>query len=140
MAQRRFELGAARLGCVLLLVSACLLSMSCSEATRINTFPPGARVWVNGRDLGEAPVKFSVKSWSVRRHAYHYRAEKPGYVTKEGYIEPYLSIGRIIAAGTSSCITCFQGFYEFDDDTEIVLSQEPLPAAPVGPPPPSAVP
>jgi hypothetical protein len=107
-------------------MSVCLASISCSETARINTFPQGARVWVNGRDLGEAPVKFSVKSWSVRSHAYHYHAEKPGYLTKDGYLEPHLSIGRIIAAGTSSCITCFHGFYEFDEDTEIVLQQDPL--------------
>lgn len=118
----------------LILMNVCLTLISCSETTRINTFPQGARVWVNGRDLGEAPVKFSVKSWSVRRHAYHYRAEKPGYLTKDGYLEPHLSIGRIIAAGTSSCITCFHGFYEFDEDTEILLPQDPLAPSPACPP------
>lgn len=128
-------LAAALCGTRTLILMSFLASFSCSEATRINTFPQGARVSINGRDLGEAPVKFSVKSWSARQQAYHYRAEKPGYLTKEGYIEPHLSIGRIIAAATSSCMTCaFHGFYEFDEDTEIVLSQDPIGVAACPPP------
>ena len=133
MQQRQFQNEVMRSARTLILIALCLASISCSESTRINTFPQGARVWVNGRDLGEAPVKFSVKSWSVRPHAYHYRVEKPGYLTTDGYLEPHLSIGRIIAAGTSSCMTCFHGFYEFDEDTEIVLSQDPLMPSPACP-------
>lgn len=100
----------------------------CSESTQIHTQPADAFVYVNGRMLGKAPVELSVRSWSVRRHAYRLRVEKAGYLTKETYLEPHFSVGRLISAVASSCLTCsFHGFFEFDEDTEIVLDVEPPP-------------
>ncbi len=99
-----------------------VLLAGCSESTKIHTNPPGALVWINGEELGAAPVKFKVKSWDVRRNAYRYHVEAPGYQPKDGYVQPHLSIGRIITATMSSCFTCgFHGFFEFDPDTEIAL-------------------
>jgi len=111
-----------------LLLPACVTAAGCSEATRINTTPPGAYVWINGHALGTAPVEFKVKSWSARRNAYHYHIEKPGYLEKDGFLQPHLSITRIVSAAMSWCLTCsFHGFYEFDEDTEIALQPD-LPA------------
>lgn len=105
----------------LLLVS--LVVSACSETTRIFSDPPGATVWINGSPLGETPVKFKARSWSVRPNAYRYRVEKTGYVAREGYLTPRLSVGRIVSAYMSSCMSCFRGFYEFDAETRIVLAE-----------------
>src|SRR5512139_1216110 len=114
-----------RMNFLFLIVPLCLVLAGCSETTRIHTTPPGAMVRINGRDLGPAPVKLSVNSWSARPNAYHYHVETPGYVPKEGYVEPHLSINRIVAAALSSCFTCsFRGFYQFDEETEIVLQPD----------------
>jgi len=112
----------------LLLVA--LVMAACSEKTQIYTDPAAANVQINGRDLGPAPVELRVKSWSVRPNSYRYHVEKPGYVAQDGYIQPHLSIGRIVVAAASWCFTCsFHGFFEFDDETEIVLQPEPPPSA-----------
>ena len=118
-----------------ILIVAILLLAGCSESTMIHTNPPGAIVWINGKELGTAPVKLKVKSWDARRDAYHYHVEKPGYQPKDGYVQPHLSIGRVASAAFSSCLTCSHGFFEFDPDTEIALSPE---GAPQQPPEPTA--
>jgi hypothetical protein len=111
-------------------VVASLCLLACSEKTRIYTQPPGANVQINGRDLGRAPVDLSVKSWSVRPNSYRYHVQMPGYVAQDGYIQPHLSIGRVIAAASTWCFTCsFHGFFEFDPETQIVLEREPPPSA-----------
>lgn len=109
----------------LMIVATCLTLAACSETTRIYTTPPGATVWINGRELGPAPVKLRVKSWSARPNGFHYHVEKRGYLPQDGYVQPHLSVSRIVAAAVSSCLTCsFHGFYEFDEDTELVLQPE----------------
>ena len=104
-------------------LSISMVAGACSEMTRISSDPPGATVWVNGSALGETPLKFRARSWSVRPNTYRYRVEKLGYVTQEGYLEPQLSVRRIVAAYLSSCMTCFHGFYEFAPETHIVLPE-----------------
>jgi hypothetical protein len=53
-----------------------------------------------------------------------------GDVAQDGYVQPHLSIGRVIAAASSWCFTCsVHGFFEFDPETEIVLDREPPPSA-----------
>jgi hypothetical protein len=94
---------------------------SCSESTVIRTNPPGASIYVNERYIGGSPAEFETKSWSVRPHTFRYRAVKPGYEESEGEIPARLSVGRIIAAYFSGCMSCGHGFYVFDDDTVIRL-------------------
>lgn len=108
---------------------------ACSESTLIRTSPPGASVYVNERYLGASPAELEARSWSVRPHAYRYRVVKAGYVPREGEIPARLSIGRIIAAYFSACLSCGRGFYVFDEDTVVPLEAEPQafsPAAPGG--------
>jgi hypothetical protein len=105
------------------LLLAILMVSGCSETTRIYSDPPGATVWINNSALGETPVKFRARSWSVRPNVYRYRVEKDGYVTREGYLNPRLSVSRIVSAYLSSCMTCFRGFYEFEPETHIVLAE-----------------
>ena len=112
-----------RLAPAALLLASVVVS-ACSETTRICSDPPGATVWINGSELGETPVKFKARSWSVRQNAYRYRIEKAGYVAQGGYLKPRLSVGRIVSAYLSSCMSCFRGFYEFDAETRIVLVED----------------
>jgi len=112
-----------------LLAAAFLAIAGCTESTRIRTTPPGATVWVNGSELGEAPVEFKARSWSVRPNAYRYRAELPGYLPVDGYVQPHLSVSRVIAAAIFWCFTCsFHGFFVFDEETEIALAPEGSPS------------
>jgi hypothetical protein len=121
--------------CRVLLLLPATLAVACSETTVIRTNPPGASVYVNERYLGASPAEFEAKSWSVRPHLYRYRVVKAGYVPREGEIPARLSIGRIIGAYFSACLTCGHGFYEFDEDTVVPLEPE---AAVVAPPPATA--
>jgi len=105
------------------LLLAILMVSGCSEATRIYSDPPGATVWINNSALGETPVKFRARSWSVRPNVFRYRVEKDGYVPREGYLNPRLSVRRIVSAYLSSCMTCFRGFYEFDPEKNILFSE-----------------
>ena len=105
-----------------LLVPAVLTA--CSESTIIRTNPPGASVYVNERYLGASPAEFETKSWDVRPHAYHYRVVKAGYGPQEGELPARLSIGRIVTAYLSACLSCGHGFYVFDEDTVVPLSPE----------------
>lgn len=98
----------------------------CSESTVIRTNPPGASVYVNERYLGASPVEFEAKSWSVRPRLYRYRVAKAGYLQSEGEVPARLSIGRIIAAYFSGCLSCGRGFYVFDEDTVVRLQPEPM--------------
>jgi hypothetical protein len=97
---------------------------ACSESTVIRTNPPGASVYVNERYVGASPAEFTTRSWSVRPHAYRYRVVKPGYEESEGEIVARLSVGRIVAAYFSGCLSCGRGFFVFDEDTAIRLLQE----------------
>jgi hypothetical protein len=107
-------------------IVAALLAGGCSESTMIRTNPPGASVYVNERYLGASPVEFEAKSWSVRPHAYRYRIAKAGYVEREGEVSARLSVGRIIAAYFSGCMSCGHGFFVFDEDTVVRLEPEPM--------------
>ncbi len=104
-----------------LLVLTCFTLAACSESTVIRTNPPGASIYVNERYVGASPVEFEAKSWSVRPHVYRYRAVKPGYEESEGELPAHLSVGRIVAAYFSACLSCGHGFYVFDEDTAIRL-------------------
>jgi hypothetical protein len=114
---------AARLSPWILLLPASL-AIACSESTFIRTTPPGASVYVNERYLGASPAEFAADSWSVRPHAYRYRVVKAGYAPSEGEIPARLSIGRIITAYFSGCLSCARGFYVFDEDTVIPLQPD----------------
>lgn len=105
----------------LVLACAGLAFSACSESTIIRTHPPGASVYVNERYVGLTPAEFETKSWSVRPHAYRYRVVLPGYAESEGEIPARLSVGRIVAAYFSGCMSCGRGFYVFDEDTVVPL-------------------
>jgi hypothetical protein len=100
------------------------LLTACTESTIIRTNPPGASVYVNERYLGASPAEFETKSWSVRPHVYRYRVVKAGYIPQEGELPARLSIGRIVTAYLSACLSCGHGFYVFDEDAVVPLSPE----------------
>lgn len=116
-----------------LLLLPAALAAACSESTVIRTNPPGASVYVNERYLGASPAELEAKSWSVRPHAYRYRVVKAGYAPREGEIPARLSVGRIIAAYFSGCLSCGRGFYVFEDDTVIPLEADPEALSPPAP-------
>ena len=60
----------------------------------------------------------------MRPHGYRYRVVKAGYLPEEGELPARLSIGRIVAAYFSGCLSCGRGFFVFDEDTVIPLTPE----------------
>ena len=81
-------------------------------------------MYVNERYLGASPAELTVKSWSVKPHVYRYRVAMAGYVESEGEIPARLSVGRIIGAYFSACMSCGHGFFVFDDDVVVRLQPE----------------
>ncbi|MGH9420434.1 MAG: PEGA domain-containing protein [Thermoanaerobaculia bacterium] len=90
----------------------------------IRTNPPGASVYVNEQYIGASPAEFEAKSWSVKPHVYRYRVAKAGYLEREGEIPAHLSVGRIIGAYFSACMSCGHGFFVFDDETVVRLQAD----------------
>ena len=117
----------------LVVACAAVALAACTESTVIRTNPPDASIYVNERYVGASPAVYETKSWDVRPHGYRYRAVKPGYQQSEGEIPIRLSIGRIIAAYFSACMSCGHGFYVFDEDTVVPLTPEAEPGLTLAP-------
>lgn len=65
------------------------LSTGCASLSTFNTDPPGAKLYVNGRYLGQTPVQFtSPRSFG---HRYHVQLMKDGYQAQDFYLDSRLS-------------------------------------------------
>lgn len=70
---------------------------SCAESVLIRTHPDGALVSVNERELGIAPVTFTVKSQDIGSNStYHFVVKKDGYETAQGFIPVVRAPGRVV--------------------------------------------
>lgn len=58
--------------------------LACSHTVVVHSDPPGARIWVDGRERGHAPVQF-VEEAGVASHRVH--AELPGHTPVELEVE-----------------------------------------------------
>ena len=70
----------------------------CTETVRIRTTPPGAKLFVNNREVGVTPTEFDAPSRDMSAARFPYRMELPGYRTAEGVLTSRVSIGRVIGS------------------------------------------
>lgn len=65
---------------VLVLLAVAALGQGCAHTSHLSSIPEGARVHVQGADIGETPNVVLRSGWGWIRH-YQVRVEKPGYRT-----------------------------------------------------------
>lgn len=107
---------------------ALLTTAGCSESTRIQTSPQGARVYVDNVLVGVSPTVYSV-SRAEFSQPHVCRAELDGYAPAEEPLRKTLAVGRLIGAiFTLGIVYAFRSPYAFRNTHELVL--EKLPDAP----------
>ena len=100
---------------ILTLLAASVLLAGCAETAIIRTHPPDAKVYVEGKYVGDSPATFTAKAHHVQRK-YALRLEKDGYQTVDDVLTSHVAVGRIILDGLVTCgITwVFRGYWIFE--------------------------
>jgi len=73
-----------------------MIFAACSESVRVATTPPGARLYLDGREVGVTPYTFSVRRSQIREVSY--RIELENYRTVEGTLHKRVAPGRVVGA------------------------------------------
>ena len=76
-------------GRIVLSIALLALSTSCAAVSTFSTEPPGAKLYINGRYLGQTPVQFT--SPRAFGHRYHVQVMKDGYQAQDFYIDSRMS-------------------------------------------------
>ncbi|MEW5918037.1 MAG: PEGA domain-containing protein [Gemmatimonadota bacterium] len=112
-------------------------TIGCTESVYIQTTPPGARVFVNNREIGVSPFEFEAPSKDLPTTRYEYRMELPGYRPAEGFLPTRVSVGRVIGSiFTFGLIAAIRGVRVFGEDQmqETLYPLEAVARAGGGPP------
>jgi len=112
---------------------------ACAETAAIHSYPPGARLSVNGKVIGITPVEFRVPrdEWVDR---FDYVLERPGYETMRGELPQGVTKARIIGAiVTSGILLVFKRPTNFKRDRfDFEMTPTGVPPAATAPPVPPA--
>ncbi len=97
--------------------------LGCAEATRIQTYPSGSLVTVNGRQIGPGPVTFRVSRYDVPADGvFRYRVEHDGYRPAEGEFRTEPAKGRITGTVfTLGLLMLLKSPYAPPDKLDVVL-------------------
>lgn len=76
-------------------IAGILLLTGCAEGVRVQSYPSGAALSVNGRLIGETPTVAWVSRAEWTGRGIPYRAEKDGYEPAEGTFDVCVSGGRV---------------------------------------------
>lgn len=97
------------------LIAALALLTGCAESFIVNTYPPGAEVFIDDLPAGRSPVEHIVPRAGPLQPL-RYRIEKTRAQTVEGVLEPRVTPGRVIGAVlTLGISTLFRGIRCYDD-------------------------
>lgn len=114
---------ARRIGAWILI--AVLVTAGCSESTRIQTSPPGARVYVDNVLVGVAPTVFTTSRAELSK-PHMCRAELDGYAPAEEPLRTTLAVGRLIGAiFTLGIVYAFRSPYAFRNTHDLILEKLP---------------
>jgi PEGA domain len=72
-----------------------LLLTGCAEGIRLQSYPPGASVVLNGKFVGETPTVAWIPRSEWTGNAVPYRVQKEGYEPAEGAFDLCVSGGRV---------------------------------------------
>lgn len=70
---------------------------ACTEAARVTTTPPGARLYVNGEFVGITPTVYRVAR-SKWPEVFTYRFDLEGFHSREGELRTMLYRGRLVGS------------------------------------------
>jgi hypothetical protein len=102
----------------------------CAESTLIRSQPEGARISVNGRFVGTAPVRFTVPRKEFTSQEFTVLAEHEGYEAAQTTLRKRTCPGRIVGGVfTLGVVLIFKRPTCFEDPRYVSLVA--LPAAPV---------
>lgn len=90
-----------------LAIWAATCAAGCTEVARIQSSPPGARLYVNDELVGITPVEYRVPRWQWPE-TFEYRLEREGYLTSRGELGTELYVGRV--AGSALTLGIFALF------------------------------
>ncbi len=97
------------------LIAAFVLPFGCAESFVVNTYPPGAEVFIDDLPAGFSPVEHIVPRAEPLKPL-RYWIEKTRARTIEGVLEPRVTPGRVIGAVlTVGISTLFRGVRCYDD-------------------------
>ncbi len=116
-----------RTGAAAVVVLLCCALAGCAESTVIRSYPPGAKLFVNGEYQGVTPRVFTVPREKFASQTFTARIERDGYAPQEEELRKRTCPGRVVGGVFSLGIsfifkrpTCFDSHEDF--------SLEPLPA------------
>ena len=118
----------------LALVLVAALLAACSKTVVIDSRPQGARVWVNGRDIGTTPVQVTLSYTGF--DTFNLVLEKEGYRTQSRSLWMEINVPALVAAVACGCIPALIWYQEPTPYTTCVL--EPAVAQPPSYAPPGA--
>lgn len=117
-----------RRGTVLLLST--LIFAGCAERVRVVSIPPGARVFLDGREAGTTPYTFTLQEDQLRDIPY--RVELEPYRPVEGVLRKGVAPGRVVGAVfTLGILYAFRSPY-YVQNAKVYLALQPTEAS--GPP------
>ncbi len=116
---------------VLSVLGVLMVLAGCAETVRIGTSPPGAKVYIEEKLIGESPADFTVEAHHVESQ-YHLRLEKDGYGTVDDVLRSHVAVGRIVLDGLLTCgiVWAAKGWRTFEP---VNFEMKPVGAAAVEP-------
>lgn len=76
-------------------VACALVLAGCSESTVVRSYPPGAKLYVNGVFVGVTPVNYTVDRSQFSSGDFSVRVDRPGYASAEGVLRKQVCPGRV---------------------------------------------
>lgn len=91
--------------------------LGCTENVYMRTTPPGAKLFVNNREVGVTPLEFHAPSKDMPSARFPYRMELTGYRATEGTLTSRVSVGRVIGSIlTFGILAATRGVHVFAED------------------------
>jgi PEGA domain-containing protein len=115
-----------RPGRSVLLIACCLVWVGCSESTMVRSYPPAAKLYVNGQFVGLTPVAYTVDSAQFSKTDFSVRLDRTGYASVDGTLRKQTCPGRVTGGVfTLGILFIFKGPTCFSSPQD--FSMEPLP-------------
>ncbi len=113
-----------------LLSAVCLILAGCSETAMVRSYPPGAKLFVDGQFVGITPVVYSVDRDEFAKRDFAVHLDRTGYVSTDGTLRKETCKGRVTGGVfTLGILFLFKGPTCFASPQDFSLDPTPEPVA-----------